>query len=166
MNIYINFLRERKIAIFLSASNYILFSILGIFIARNSAANIHYNKLIWNDIFIHNMTLGLMLTMLGMISFGIINTSLVSFNALLFGMSIMQAYNKYGFYILEKLILPHALLEISAIVIFSSLGYEIYYFIKYLKDKKQYHLKYICVLFVFGTFLMLVSSIIESMEVI
>lgn len=163
-NSLILFLSSRKKSFIISALIYFVFMIIGMLLAKHANYVIHYKQIPWFEIFLHNMYIAIVLVFIGWLTFGVSNSVSLAINSLLFGTVLTGVFNRYGFSAVEKVILPHAGIEIFATIIFSTLGYEVYYFIASLKGKKTYHIKNIVWLFLLGIILMLISAIIEGGE--
>lgn len=76
------------------------------------------------QILINNLLAGGRMVLMGLISFGLINTILLALNGYLFGYTFAGVYNKYGFAPLVSGVFPHAPFEIAAILLSCTLGYE------------------------------------------
>lgn len=75
---------------------------------------------------IHNLEICAVLVIGGLLTFGIVNTLFLAYNATMVGITVKEVWNKYGASPLIHGVLPHGLVEIAGTVILSTLGYESY----------------------------------------
>ncbi|MDN6968242.1 hypothetical protein FCS83_06685 [Oenococcus sp. UCMA 17063] len=160
----ISFVKDRRNSFAIAALIYLVFMIIGMFFAKHTGYFINYKQISWLSIFSHNMVLAFALVFTGWITFGISNSIATAINGAFFGNVLMGIWNRYGFCALQKVIFPHAVIEILATILFSALGYEVYYFVSALRGEKTYHIRNVLIFAMIGTILMLIASIIEGLE--
>ena len=111
---------------------YLLFSILlsivsftiALIINLNNTTIIHPTELSYFNILSHNLIYGGVVILSGFLSFGIGSSILTLINFYSLGKIVVTVSNAYGFKIILTSILPHAIFELSAIILCCVIGYE------------------------------------------
>ncbi|MDR1568620.1 MAG: stage II sporulation protein M [Streptococcaceae bacterium] len=97
-----------------------IFFLLGINIS-GLTADLHVQKLGFQEIFIHNLLLSLIL-LVSVITFGLISNILLSFNFLMLGIKVRALQDTYGFEVIINKVLRHGVFEIPQILLAGSFG--------------------------------------------
>ena len=116
---------------------YFFSMILGMVIARNTEVTINPTRMYFGDTLLHNGLVGLSMVIFGIITFGMFNTVFLAFNGFYLGSTLMGVYHSYGMTPLLSGVLPHAVIEIIAILISCTLGYESLRFVKIVKRNSR-----------------------------
>lgn len=141
---------------------------VGIGIGFQREATIHPHTLAFAPIFMHNIAIGMVLVVGGLLTFGIVTTLFLGFNATMLGMTVTEVWNRYGPAPLIHGMLPHGVVEITGTLILNTLGYESYRIFKTLKadataDRRtMLHVREVLGLFVVGVVLIGIAALIES----
>ncbi|MDR2082845.1 MAG: stage II sporulation protein M [Candidatus Ancillula trichonymphae] len=141
---------------------YIISFGIAAFLSRNQTYTIDYKGLGFTDLFFHNQIQGLTIILYGLLTFGIGNSVLLVINAFnAAGVVVILVYNSYGIRPLLLHFFPHALFEISALIIFTTIVY-ILSNILFSLDVDNLLGKIKRLLLVIASLLLVIAAIIES----
>ncbi len=160
--------KSRRPYFLFSLAIYVLGLFIGIGIAFHGEATIHPQHMAFFSTLVHNLEICAVLVIGGLLTFGIINTLFLAYNAAMVGIIIKEVWNKYGAAPLIHGVLPHGLVEITGTVILSTLGYESYRILRAVKadatvDRREViRVREVLWLLFLGVFLMGIAAFIES----
>lgn len=113
---------------------YVIGLLAGLLVGHNLRLPIHPTTLPFLTTLWHNAAIGVAMVVVGVASFGVVNTVYLLFNAVLLGVTIQGVWNTSGPQPLVTGVLPHAVPEIVATLICCALGYESYRILHALKQ--------------------------------
>lgn len=146
------------------SSCYLLLVLVGIIIFCHHQYDIHPKNVSFFTIFLQNIRLALCLIVFGNLSFGLLSFLLIIFNSIFLGNVLICVFNRYGINPIITGILPHAFLEILALLMAASIGLETQKFIYNIRyiDKKCIRIRYSLYFLIMLVFLLIFAALIES----
>ncbi|NGY93958.1 stage II sporulation protein M [Bacillus megaterium] len=164
-----HFLVYRKYFL-ISFITYVISILLGMILSKFLNFDIAANEEGFWNIFAHNFRLGITIMIFGWISLGSVSSLYLGYNGGFLGAFTFSIIKNHGMSPILTGILPHGLIELFAILLFSTLGFETFRYINFLKHraKNNENIVYykgfkssICI-FLTATLLLLIATYIES----